>query len=260
MDNYNAVLQSLVAGTIASMACGFGALPLLIKKINIEKHVGLAYGFAGGLMFAASVYNLLLPALNLGTNSLALGQATMALAGLFSGAAFIWTLECYLTPERIRSLNIRWLGSKKEILIFIAMSCHSIPEGIAVGVGYGSVEGLATGSDLGHYIAIAIAIHNIPEGLAISIPMRANGASIRRCFIFAFLTSLPQPITAVPATILVSVFTPLVVPSLGFAAGAMIYLTLVELIPEALEHQTANEIAWMFISGFGLLILIQVIL
>ena len=103
-------------------------------------------------------------------------------------------------------------------------------------------------------------IINIPEGLAVSIPMRAGGASILKCFIAAFLTSLPQPITAVPAALLVWFFEPLMVPLLGFAAGAMIFLVILELIPDALEDRRPTEIAWSFLLGFCLMILVQVVL
>ena len=182
------------------------------------------------------------------------------MVGLLAGAGFLWSVEHDLTPERLSNLIWRTVGSRKEIVIFIALSFHSIPEGVAVGVGYTSTEQIGASADLGHYIALAIALHNIPEGLAVAIPMRAGGASIGKCFLFAFLTSLPQPIAAVPASLLAWFFKPLVVPFLGFATGAMIFLVIVELIPDALADRTANEIAWAFILGFGGMILIQVIL
>ena len=114
--------------------------------------------------------------------------------------------------------------------------------------------------DLGATIALAIAIHNIPEGLAVAIPLRAKGASLFRCFSMAFLTSLPQPIAAVPAAALVWFFEPLMVPFLGFAAGAMIFLVVLELLPDALQRRTPLETAWSFVVGFCLMILVQVIL
>ncbi|MDA1016765.1 MAG: ZIP family metal transporter, partial [Planctomycetota bacterium] len=107
-------------------------------------------------------------------------------------------------------------------------------------------------------IAIAIAIHNIPEGLAVALPLRAEGASIWKCFALATLTSLPQPIAAVPAALLVWVFEPLMLPLLGFAAGAMMYLVVMEMIPDALRTESPNPIAWAFMTGFGLMALMQV--
>lgn len=150
--------------------------------------------------------------------------------------------------------------SRHELLIFIAMTIHSIPEGLAVGVGYASTTHVATAAGIGNYIALAIAIHNIPEGLAVAIPLRSKGASIWRCFWMAVLTSLPQPIAAIPASLAVWLFKPLMIPSFGFAAGAMIYLVILELIPDALEDQTETGIAWSFTLGFCLMILVQVML
>jgi zinc transporter ZupT len=138
------------------------------------------------------------------------------------------------------------------------MSIHSIPEGVAVGVGFASEKHLAEAKGLGLYITLAIAIHNIPEGLAVAIPMRMGGASILRCFTAAFLTSLPQPIAAVPASLLVWLFEPLMLPFLGFAAGAMIYLVVEEILPEALETVSRSQVAWSFLVGFVLMLLVQI--
>ena len=260
MEEYEFVVKSAVAGLIASVACGLGVFPLLLRSARPEKRIGLGYGFAGGLMFAASVYNLLLPAFSLGhATSSDAWPVVKTLAGMGLGCTFIWWIERFLTPERLdRSRWLRLLGGRVGALIFLAMVFHSIPEGIAVGVGYATETHLEAAAGLGGYIAIAIAIHNIPEGLAVALPMRARGASIMRCFFFAFLTSLPQPIAAVPASLAVWLFEPLMLPFLGFAAGAMMYLVIVELIPDALESRTRGEIAWSFMAGFGLMALVQV--
>ncbi len=252
------LVESVVAGLLASLACGMGALPLAIERLNLQSRVGLGYGFAGGLMFAASVYNLILPGLTLGTHTAGLSQVLLMLLGILAGSAFLWGIHDGLTPDRLARLRV--VGSRQEILIFVAMAFHSIPEGVAVGVGYASAEVVADAGSLGTYIALAIGIHNIPEGLALAIPMRAGGASIFRCFVAAFLSSLPQPIAAVPAGLLVWFFKPLMIPLLGFAAGAMIFLVLLELIPEALKSRKPVEIAWAFTLGFSLMVLVQTLL
>lgn len=261
MEQYQFVIESVVAGLLASLACGLGAFPLLLRRIKIETRIGLGYGFAGGLMFAASVYNLLLPALTIGSeNASRLWPVLQTLGGMFLGCGFLWGVERLLTADRLKSKWLRPLGGRIETLIFIAMAFHSIPEGVAVGVGFGSEDHLESMPDLGLYIAIAIAIHNIPEGLAVALPLRARGASISKCFWLAFLTSLPQPIAAVPASLLVWLFEPLMLPFLGFAAGAMMYLVIVELIPDALKSHSRSQIAWAFMIGFGLMALVQVAL
>jgi len=188
------ITDSLIAGILASFACGLGALPLAIKSINLEKHTGIAYAAAGGLMFAASVYNLILPGLTLSSSSIHLAEAVPVIVGIILGAGFLWQTDRYLSPERLEQQSWKRFGNKAELLIFIAMSVHSIPEGVAVGVGYSSEA--VYSNHLGHYIALAIALHNIPEGFAVAVPMRAAGASIWKCFWAAFLTSLPQPRTS----------------------------------------------------------------
>ena len=261
MNESTFVINSLVAGFVATFACGLGVFPVLWSGMKTERRMGLGYAFAGGLMFAASVYNLLLPAFSMGeADAIRLWPVIKTLTGLLLGCAFIWWVEVRLTPERLASHWFRHLGGRTSTLVFIAMLLHSIPEGIAVGVGFGSAGHANVPDHLGLYIAVAIAIHNIPEGLAIALPMRADGASINRCFWAACLTSLPQPIAAVPASLLVWFFEPLMLPFLGFAAGAMMYLVIVELIPHALRTQSPGLAAWAFMLGFALMVLVQVTL
>jgi zinc transporter ZupT len=124
------------------------------------------------------------------------------------------------------------------------MFVHSMPEGIAIGVGY------ATGEvRFGLLLTTAIAVHNVPEGIAVSLPLRARGASTALCAGYAILTSVPQPALAVPAFALTTFFQPLVAPSLGFAGGAMIFLVIAELIPDSLAACSRSDTAWAVTIG-----------
>ncbi len=211
-------------------------------------------------MISALVYNLIIPAVTFGLSQSRLKAVLLIITGILLGSLFIWLIEKYLTEERLERRFIKKIGTRTEILLFVAMSFHSIPEGVAVGVGYDSAFVFDSISNFGHYIAIAIAIHNIPEGLAVSIPFRSNGASVRKCFFVAFLTSLPQPIAAIPASMLVWLFKPLLIPFLGFAAGAMIYLVIFEIIPHALIKRNPTEVAWAFVIGFCSMLAVQIFL
>lgn len=258
MNQWTLVYYSAVAGMLATVACGCGALPLLLPRLDVKKHIGIGYSFAGGMMMAASVYNLLSPAFNMGSDEASRAWPVLqTLGGLFLGCTFLWMVERGLTPERLQSRWLKPLGGRTEALIFAVMTLHSVPEGVAVGVGFASESHLQSAAGLGTFIAIAIAIHNIPEGLAVALPMRSRGASVWKCFWFAALTSLPQPLAAVPATLAVWFFKPLMLPMLGFAAGAMMYLVIVELIPNALESRSRTQIAWYFMIGFGAMALMQ---
>jgi zinc transporter ZupT len=248
-----------VAGLIASVACGLGAIPVMFGRSDwLVKHTGLGYGFAGGLMFAASVYNLIWPGLTMLTDHSELGRTLLVVSGFLVGSVFIWLSDKYL--HGIEHGSDRWAswGGRTGLLVFIAMSLHSIPEGLAVGVGFASDAILDQG--WGMLIAAAISIHNIPEGLAVAIPLRAAGASGPKCFLAAFLTSLPQPIAAVPASYASWLFQPLMPFLMGLAAGAMIFLVILEMIPGALDSHKPVAIAWSFSIGFSAMILAQVLL
>jgi len=253
------VIKSLIAGVVASFACGCGAIPVMFgRAASLAKHTGLGYGFAGGLMFAASVYNLIWPGLSMHTDRSEAGAAMLVVSGVLVGSCFLWLSDKYLS--HFEHDDDRWAawGGRTGMLVFIAMSLHSVPEGLAVGVGFASDAVYEPG--LGTLIAVAISIHNIPEGLAVAIPLRAAGASGMKCFWAAFLTSLPQPIAAVPACYASWFFQPLMPFLMGLAAGAMIFLVLLEMIPDALTNQKPVAIAWSFSLGFCLMILAQVLL
>jgi ZIP family zinc transporter len=253
-------VDSAVAGLFASVACRFGVLPLAFVGAGWQRRVRLGYAFAGGLMVAASVYNLLMPAFTLGGDAATeLRPVLMTLGGLLAGCATLSVVRTTLTPQRLAQLPLRSLANRQSALVFLAMTVHSFPEGVAVGVGYGAETHLAE-EGLGFHIAVAIAIHNMPEGLAVALPMHAAGASLASCLWYSFLTSLPQPIAAVPAALLVWLFEPLMLPMLGFAAGAMMFLVVVELLPDALADRGPVQTAWAFMLGFTLMVLVQVVL
>lgn len=248
---HEVVLWATIASILACLACGLGALPLLIPRVDVKNHLPLGYSLAAGLMFSASVFNLIRPAIkdHKLENVLLLG------GGMTLGCLFLHFSDKYLSQEKFANSTFFGTGSKRSFLILIAMSLHSLPEGVAVGVGYASgVEGFGT------YIAVAIAIHNIPEGLAISIPYRSEGASVWMCFWLAVLSSVPQPLAAIPSAYAVWFFRPLLIPGLGFAAGAMMFLVIQEIIPEALEDASPSYVASFFMIGFGLMLLIQAVL
>lgn len=256
------MLVAVAAGLAASVACGLGALPLMLRRIDPARHTGIGYAMAGGLMFAASVYNLILPGLQIGGGERSLHSLLTVIGGILAGCAFIALVERHLPQESASGDDeaFRAWGGRLGLLVFIAMSAHSIPEGVAVGVGYASDKFIESGARLGPTLALAIAIHNIPEGLAVSIPMRSRGMSISRCFWASVLTSIPQPLAAIPAVLLAWLFNPLMPVMMGFAAGAMIFLVVLELIPQALAHERPTKIAWSFSIGFCGMIMIQVAL
>lgn len=166
------VFKSFIAGILASLACRLGALPLAWKRLDVQRRSGLGFAFAAGLMLTASIVNLIIEGLTLGMeNGLELWRTLHVVCGMLSGAVFLWVVHKFLSEERMQQQQWKRWGSRKEVLIFLAMAVHSIPEGVAVGVGFVGEEHYQVAA-LGKYIALAIAIHNIPEGLTVAIPMR----------------------------------------------------------------------------------------
>lgn len=215
-----------------ALATGLGALPVVFLRDSERRWRGIASATASGMMLSASVFAL-------ADEALGRGDAVEVVVGMLAGALFFsWTSR--VIDERgwtIRGLNEQ--KSRQTMLLLLTLFVHSIPEGAAIGVGY------ATGEiKFGWLLAVAIAVHNIPEGTAVSLPLRANGASIGRCIWYSILTSLPQPVVAVPAFVLVSYFQPLLPASLGFAGGAMIFLVIQELLPDSFENSSPTEAAW----------------
>lgn len=231
------VWQVLGVAILTDLATGLGALPFAFLPRLSESWQGMMTAAAAGMMLSASVFTLTGEALQA-------GAVWQVVTGLLAGAAFFaWTARLVAENDwRLGTLTPA--ESRQGILLLIAMFIHSIPEGIAIGVGY------ATGElQFGLLLATAIAVHNIPEGTAVAMPLRARGVSVTRCVGYAILTSVPQPVAAVPAFLLVSLFRPLLPLGLGFAGGAMIFLVAFELIPESLERCTRGQAAWSLMIG-----------
>lgn len=232
------LIQVFIAAVITDLATGLGAFPFFFVKEIPEAYNGFAWGLAGGLMFAASIIDLVLPALQLGT-----------LLDLFIGGAI--GLLFFLAGEKIVHSfefdfeNIKDADSVSRILLILGvMTVHSFPEGFAIGLAFISgIEGL------GLILALVIAIHNIPEGLAISIPLKSEGVSTPKCIYYAILSSVPQPIAAVTVVLLIELLRQYLAIGFGFAAGAMLALVGLEMVPEGLEYGQKNSFAVGSILG-----------
>jgi ZIP family zinc transporter len=245
MTPHSILLQAFIAAVVTMLATGLGAIPVLFTRRMPARVLGAGYALAGGMMVSVSFFDLVMPGIREGeTWKLALG--------VLVGALMFWRADAFVETRNWEVAGLRGAGAKRVLLILGTMFVHSFPEGVAVGVGYASGE-----VELGVFIAIAIAIHNIPEGLAISLPMAAEGVGFWRCFWYSVLSSLPQPIAVIPAVLLIFWSRQLLSIGLGFAAGAMLYLVLAELLPESLEKAGKHLTAWGFVIGFIAMMLAQ---
>ena len=229
-----------VAALVTALATGLGAVPFLFVRRPSRRWLGLANALASGFMIGASV-GLAVEGFGSGAGRTVLGAA----AGVVVLAASGRFLE---TRPEVRLGALQGADALRGVLIVGVMTVHSVAEGIGVGVAFGDSE------TLGVVIAIAIAIHNVPEGLAISLVLVPRGVTPWRAAGWSVFSSLPQPLLAVPAFLLVEAFEPFLPVGLGFAAGAMLWLVARELLPEALgEARPATVLATMAASAAAMI-------
>jgi zinc transporter ZupT len=217
---------------------------LFVRELS-ERFAAYSAAVAGGLMLGAS-FGLVAEGIGYGRGE--------TLAGALVGVFFILATQRFLGDRDGQDLVFEAAtgeGAKKMLLIVIVMTAHSFAEGVAVGVSFGG------GVTLGAVITIAIAIHNVPEGVAISAVLRPQGVSVPRCAAWSVFSSLPQPLMAVPAFLFVETFRAALPYGLGFAAGAMIFMVLVELLPEAYEHGDRAQVATLATASAVAMVLFQ---
>ena len=230
-------------------------MPALLQKALL--------GFASGIMVAASVWSLLIPSMEMSAGE---GICTVlpAAIGFIAGMGFLLAVD-YLTPHlHIGDESPEGLKARisKTAMLALAVTIHNIPEGMAVGVVIaGSLQdGIGIAPAAAMATAIGIAIQNIPEGAIISMPMRAAGNSRRKSFLIGGLSGIVEPIGAVLVILLASLMTPILPYFLAFAAGAMLYVVVEELIPEASVGQHSNISTIGFAIGFVLMMVLDVVL
>jgi zinc transporter ZupT len=234
------------AALVTALATGLGALPLLFIRSAGRFALGASNAVASGVMLAASV-------------SLSLQGADRSLwragVGIALGVCFVLVTERYLEHDHGHAMgSLRGEDARRALLIVGVMTVHSAAEGIGVGAAF------ADGSTLGLLIAVAIAVHNIPEGLAISLVLVPRGTSVKAAAGWSIFSSLPQPLLAVPAFLFVDRFKSILPIALGFAAGAMVWMVLRELLPEALETASARIVALASGTAFTLMLGFQFLL
>jgi len=218
-----------LAALLTALATGLGAIPFFFVKTIERRWISIASALAAGLMLGAS-QGLIVDGASHDSGRL--------LVGVVLGLAFIAITRELLAGRNDLNLGVlRGADALKALMIVGVMTVHSFAEGVAVGVSFGA------GQALGGFITLAIAVHNIPEGLAISLVLVPRGTPAWRAVLWAIFSSLPQPLMAVPAFLLVEAFAPVLPVGLGFAAGAMIWMVFSELIPDALENASSRLVA-----------------
>lgn len=264
--SYNPLVQALLATLFTWGLTALGASMVFFFK-NIDRRVlDTMLGFAAGVMIAASFWSLLAPAIEM-AEAEGLPAWLPAVIGFLLGGVFLWGIDKILPHLHIgyptqdaEGIKTSW---RRSVLLVLAITMHNFPEGLAVGVAFGALSaGLETASLAGALaLAIGIGIQNLPEGMAVSVPLRREGMGRLKAFWMGQLSGMVEPIAGLLGAALVIYIRPILPYALAFAAGAMIYVVVEELIPEAqLNKNETHQATFGAMLGFAVMMLLDVAL
>ena len=266
MDNL--VIMALIATLGTWFITALGAATVVFFTSPKHKALNLMLGFAAGVMIAASFWSLLQPAIERAESTSDQPAYLVATAGFLFGALFMWASDRIVSFARRKSDDTR--GEPNErlnriIMLILSITLHNIPEGLAVGVAFGALQsGELTMESLMDAVSVAVGIglQNFPEGAAVSIPLRREGFSRKKSFLFGQASGMVEPIAGVIGALLVIYVEAILPYALSFAAGAMILVAVHELIPECQRNQqTEPYFATMgIVLGFAAMMLLDVML
>ncbi len=261
----NPVLQALVAGLFTWILTAAGASLVFFFKTMRRWLLDGMLGFTGGVMVAASYWSLLAPAIEMSKGE-GFEQVVPAAVGFLLGALFLYGLDKIMPhlhinfkQEEAEGIKTNW---HRTTLLVLAITLHNIPEGLAVGVLFGGVAAGFEGATIGGALALAIGIgiQNFPEGIAVSMPLRRQGVGRFKSFWYGQLSAAVEPVFAVLGAWAVLTFQPILPYALAFAAGAMIYVVIEEVVPETQRDRFTDIATIGFIMGFLVMMSLDVAL
>ncbi|HET8828357.1 MAG TPA: ZIP family metal transporter [Pelobium sp.] len=266
LGNYSPVVQALFATLFTWGVTALGAgLVFFFKKIN-QKVLDSMMGFAAGVMIAASFWSLLAPAIAMTPEVSDLPDWLPALIGFLLGGLFLALMDKIIPHLHIGFKKDQAEGPtsswKRSVLLVSAITIHNIPEGLAIGIAFGAVAQGLPSATIGAAVALAIGIglQNFPEGTAVSVPLRREGMSRRRAFAYGQFSGIVEPIAGVLGALLVMTVRPILPYALAFAAGAMIFVVVEELIPEAQLKGNTDTVTISTLIGFSIMMTLDVAL
>ncbi len=266
IGQYHPAIQALIATLFTWGVTALGAsLVFFFKTVN-QKVLDSMLGFAAGVMIAASFWSLLAPAIEMAEEISSLPAWLPALIGFMSGGLFLYLIDQYLPHlhlgfkrEEAEGIPTSW---RRSVLLVLAITIHNIPEGLAVGVAFGAVAYGLPSASIGAALALAIGIglQNFPEGTAVSVPLRREGMTRRKAFFYGQLSGIVEPIAGVIGALAVLTMQPILPYALAFAAGAMIYVVVEELIPESQLSGNTDLATISTLIGFSIMMTLDVAL
>ncbi len=264
LKDLNPVLLAFIATMFTYSVTAIGAaLVFIFKKVN-KNVMDAMLGFAAGVMIAASYFSLLSPARDMAEN-LNMNVAIILFIGFFSGGLLLYIGDKVfekIDKKLSKGTNKKNTSFKRCLMLIISITLHNIPEGLAVGVAFGSViyglDGATITSAL--LLALGIGLQNFPEGTAVSVPLRREGMSRKKAFFYGQLSGLVEPLSGVIGALLVLKIRLLLPFLLSFAAGAMIYVVIEELVPESQSNKKKELMALFTLIGFSVMMILDVAL
>jgi ZIP family zinc transporter len=259
LNSLSPVVQALLATLFTwGMTAAGAAAVLLTQTVNRRLLDGML-GFAAGVMLAASYWSLLAPAINMSC-----GEWAPVAAGFMAGGVFLWGvdkvlphLHAGLETAQAEGVRTSW---QRSVLLVLAVTLHHIPEGLAVGVAFGAVATGMPHATLGGALALTlgVGIQNLPEGTAVALPLRREGFSRARSFWYGQLSGVVEPVAAVVGALAVTAAQPVMPYALAFAAGAMIFVCVEELIPESQQGGNTDLATLGTMAGFTIMMVLAV--
>ncbi|WP_203229280.1 ZIP family metal transporter [Paenimyroides tangerinum] len=262
-ENINPVLAAFHATVFTWAMTALGAATVFLVRNPSKKLLDGMLGFTGGVMIAASFWSLLAPAISMSPGE-GFTKVMPAAIGFGLGALFLFGLDKVLPHLHLNHDENQKEGIKtpwqKTTLLTLAITLHNIPEGLAVGVLFGGVAaGIPEATIAGSLtLAIGIGLQNLPEGLAVAFPLRRAGMSKRKSFMYGQSSALVEPIAAVVGALAVGFFTPILPYALAFAAGAMVFVVIEEVVPETQQGNNSDLATLGFIGGFICMMILDV--
>ena len=265
IENFNPILQAFLATLFTWFVTALGAaIVFTVKNVNRKILDGML-GFAAGVMISASYWSLLAPSIELAKEIyMDFFIWIPAVIGFLIGSFFLWFLDkiiphlhLYNKIDKAEGIKTTW---QKTMLLILAVTLHNIPEGLAIGVAFGAIEyGIPTASLSGAIaLTIGIGLQNFPEGIAVSMPLRGEGMSKLKSFWYGQLSGIVEPIASIIGASLVLISRAILPYALSFAAGAMIFVVIEELIPESQMHGNTDFATINAIFGFVIMMALDV--
>ncbi len=266
LSQFHPATQAFFATMFTWTVTALGAALVFFFKTIHQRMLDAMMGFAAGVMIAASFWSLLAPAIEMSESVSSLPKWAPALIGFLAGGLFLALIDKILPHvhpglalEKAEGISTQW---RRSVLLVLAITLHNIPEGLAVGVAFGAVVHQMPSATLGAAVALAIGIglQNFPEGTAVSVPLRREGMSRRKAFWYGQLSGAVEPVFGVIGAVAVLSMKPMLPYAMSFAAGAMLFVVVEELIPESQRAGNTDLATLATLLGFSVMMVLDVAL